>query len=189
MTKDIKSNNLEQSKTVSNGQPQPRKLSHKEMEHIVKLSLVRECNIYGKPYKETQKFFKDRSLSLSSTQWKNLRLELKSPKSAKNWFSKEAMYVIEEDHMLSVERIRSLEDKLLEQFDNIYTKTKKSTQDIHLLIKLVAQFQSLQETKTKMFSATPLVQEMMEVHARQQEEQQAPPIQAKIDKEKEITND
>lgn len=141
----------------------------KELIHEVKLSLMRDCEIYGKSFKEKQVYFKSKGYTLSQAQSTRLKQELHSPERIRNWFSKEALYVIEDDHMLSVERIRSLEDKLLEQFDIIYTKIKKSTQDIHLLIKLVAQFQSLQETKTKMFSATPLVQELMEVHRRQEE--------------------
>ena len=204
MSENTTPNNHEKSKTVSNGQPQVQKLSHKEMEHIVKLSLVRECNIYGKSYKETQQFFKDRSLSLSSSQWKNLRIELKSSKSAKNWFSKEALFVIEEDHMISVERIRKVEDKIVsimlgllndDDFEtSINYDTDKSgivklrvrNYNTELLIKLTAQFQSLQETKTKMFAATPLVQELMEVHRRQEVEQNTPPP---VKTEKEITND
>ena len=135
-----------------------------------------------------------------------LRNELKSSKNAKNWFSKEALYIIEEDHMISVERIRTIEDKLVNEMlklvkeDEFETSVSYSTDssgvvklrvknyNLELLIKLTAQFQSLQETKTKMFSATPMVQEMMEVHARQQEESQAPPISAKRE-EKEITHD
>jgi len=143
--------------------------NRKELIHEVKLSLMRDCEIYGKSFKEKQVYFKSKGYSLSQAQSTRLTQELHSTERTKNWFSKEALYVIEEDHMLSVERIRSLEDKLLEQFDVIYTKTKKSIQEIHLLIKLIAQFQSLQETKTKMFSATPMVQELMEVH-RQHEE-------------------
>ena len=141
----------------------------KELIHDVKLSLMRDCQIYGKPFKEEQIYFKSKGYSLSQAQSTRLKQELHSTDNTRNWFSKEALYVIEDDHMLSVERIRSLEDKLLEQFYVFYTKPKKSIQEIHLLIKLVAQFQSLQETKTKMFSATPLVQELMEVH-RQHEE-------------------
>ncbi|MCH7648864.1 MAG: hypothetical protein IIA83_09685 [Thaumarchaeota archaeon] len=37
------------------------------------------------------------------------------------------------------------------------------------MLRLIAEFRALQETKTKMFAATPLVQEMMEVHRRQEE--------------------
>ena len=141
----------------------------KELIHEVKLSLMRDCEIYGKSFKEKQVYFKSKGYSLSQAQSTRLKQELHSPERIRNWFSKEALYVIEEDHMLSVERIRSLEDKLLELFYTIYTKTKKSIQEIHLLIKLTAEFRSLQETKSKMFSATPLVQELMEVHRRQEE--------------------
>ena len=141
----------------------------KELTHEVKLSLMRDCEIYRKPFKEEQVYFKSKGYSLSQAQSTRLKQELHSPERIRNWFSKEALYVIEEDHMLSVERIRSLEDKLLELFYTIYSKTKKSIQEIHLLIKLTAEFRSLQETKSKMFSATPLVQELMEVHRRQEE--------------------
>jgi len=79
-----------------------------------------------------------------------------------------------------------MEDRLLQEFEQLaatsfykYINQGKPEQelirnkahDYSALIRVISQFQSLQETKTKMFSATPLVQEVMEVHARQEIEE------------------
>jgi len=152
--------------------------------HKYKLSLMRECIIYGKSFKETQIFFKSRGVSLSQSQYTRLKQELMSAKLAKNWFSKEALFVIEEDHQLSVERIRMIEDRLMQEFEQVASTSfynnwdiKKPNQkltinknhDGNYMLKLITVFMALQEIKTKMFGATPLVQELMDVH-RQQEE-------------------
>jgi len=152
--------------------------------HKYKLSLMRECIISGKSFKETEIFFKSIGVPLSQSQYTRLKNELKSTKSANNWFSKEALFVIEEDHMLSVERIRMLEDRLMQEFEQVSSTSfynnwdiTKSNQKLTInknhdgqyMLRLIAEFRALQETKTKMFSATPLVQEMMEVHRRQEE--------------------
>jgi len=157
----------------------------KKMKHYYKLSLMRDCQIFGKDYEESKKYFKSNGFTLGSTQFTDLRNELKSAKSAKNWFSKEALFVIEEDHMLSVERIRMMEDRLMEEFEQVsstsfynnydITKpnqelTRNTNHDADLLLKIIAQFESLQLTKTKMFSCTPMVQAMMEVHRKEEDE-------------------
>ena len=134
----------------------------KELIHDVKLSLMRDCQIYGKPFKEEQVYFKSKGYSLSQAQSTRLKQELHSPERVRNWFSKEALYVIEEDHMLSVERIRSMESDLVKEYWN--------TDNVNVKIRIIAQFESLQLTKTKMFSATPLVQELLQVHRQQAEE-------------------
>ncbi len=168
----------------------PRK-AHKEskasLKHKLKLELMRTCVIYGKGYEESQSYFKLKGFELGETVFTELRKELKSRNQAEGWFSNEALFVIEEDHQLSVERIRLMENRLLQEFEqlaatNYYTYINQGTEqqqlvrnkvhDVNALLRIIAQFQSLQETKTKMFSATPLVQEIMEVHARQEEESQ-----------------
>lgn len=132
-----------------------------QITHYYKLGLMRDCQIFGKDFTESKTYFKSKGYSLGRTQFTELRKELKSAKFAKDWFSKEALYVIEEDHMLSTERIRILENDLMAE----YFKTK----GVELKLKIISQFESLQMTKSKMFSATPLVQSLMEVH-RQEEE-------------------
>jgi len=168
----------------------PRK-AHKEnkasLKHKLKLELMRTCKIYGKSFEESKAYFKLKGFELGETTFTDLRTELKTRDSAQGWFSNEALFVIEEDHQLSVERIRMMEDRLLQEFEqlaatNYYTYKNKGTEqqelirnkvhDVNALLRVIAQFQTLQETKTKMFSATPLVQEIMEVHARQEEESQ-----------------
>jgi len=133
----------------------------KKMKHPYKLSLMRDCQIFGKGYEESKKYFKSKGFTLGSTQFTDLRNELKSANHAKNWFSKEALFVIEEDHMLSIERIRSMESDLVNEYWN--------TDNVNLKIRIIAQFESLQLTKTKMFSCTPMVQEMLEAHRRQED--------------------
>ncbi len=166
---------------------QRSRLTKTELEHIVKLALMKDSQIYGKSFHETKVYFESKGFSLSRSQFTALRTELKSAKNSKNWFSKEALFVIEEDHMLSVERIRELDAAIYKHLKSLTDKEKLTPQKLNLLERLTARFESLQKTKTQMFSATPLVQEMMEVHAQQQEESQAPPISAKRE-EKEITN-
>ena len=157
------------------------------LKHKLKLELMRNCMIYGKNYEETKSYFQLKGYEIGETTFTDLRVELKSRRSAQGWFSNEALYVIEEDHQLSVERIRLMENRLLQEFEQLaatnyykYINQGKEEQelvrnkahDVNALLRVIAQFQSLQETKTKMFSATPLVQEIMEVHARQEEESQ-----------------
>jgi len=167
----------------------PRKAKKKtkaSLKHELKLELMRTCKIYGKSYEESKAYFQLRGLELGETVFTELRNELKSRDSAKGWFSNEALFVIEEDHQLSVERIRMMEDRLLQEFEQLAATSyykyinqgtdqqeliRNKAHDTNALIRVIAQFQSLQETKTKMFSATPLVQEVMEVHAQQEEEQ------------------
>ena len=164
----------------------PKPQNKANLKHQLKLELMRNCMIYGKSYEESQAYFKLKGFELSETTYTDLRKELRTRNQAQGWFSNEALYVIEEDHQLSVERIRVMEDRLLQEFEqlsatNYYKYINQGTEqqeliknkahDVHALLRVIAQFQSLQETKTKMFSATPLVQEIMEVHARQEEEQ------------------
>ncbi len=159
-------------------------LTKRQLEHQYKLSLMRDCQIYGKSLEDSKLYFNSKGYSLSKSQSTELKKELKSSKMAKNWFSKEALFVIEEDHMLSVERIRMMEDRLMEEFEQVsstsfynnwdITKpnqklTRNKNHDADLLIKIIAQFESLQLTKTKMFSCTPMVQEMLEAHRRQED--------------------
>ncbi len=163
----------------------PKKETKGQLKHKLKLELMRTCKIYGKGFEESKAYFKLKGFELSETTFTDLRTELKSRDAAQGWFSNEALYVIEEDHKLSVERIRVMEDRLLQEFEqlaatNYYKYINQGTEqqelirnkahDANALLRVIAQFQSLQETKTKMFSATPLVQEIMEVHAQQEEE-------------------
>jgi len=175
--------------------------TNRELEHQVKLGLMRECMIYGKGFEASKAYFEFKGFTLGSTQFTELRNEIKSAQNAKEWFSKEALFVIEEDHMLSVERIRIMEDRLLQEFEqvastNFYKYINAGTKeqeiirnkahDVNALLRIIQQFQSLQETKTKMFSATPLVQEIMEVHRRQEAESKI--VNEEQKQEKEITN-
>lgn len=210
MTEKNKPKDLKKSKTVPKRQnigTNVTPMTKPQVEHEYKLSLMRECQIYGKQYAECKEYFRSKGFSLGTTQFKLLRAELKNTKSAKEWFSKEALYVIEEDHMISVERIRKYEEKLVNishkliKEDDFETNVEYSTDksgivklrvrnyNTELFLKIISEFKSIQEVKTKMFSATPLVQEMMEVHARQEEDSQIlskPAIQPKIEKEKDI---
>ena len=138
-------------------------LSKHELEHKYKLGLMRECQIYGKSLKECKIYFGDKGYSLSKTQFTALRNELKSRKSAKNWFSKEALYIIEEDHMIQVETGRAITADLVKEY--------WSTEDINEKIRIASEWESLTLTMTKIYSATPMVQELMEVHARQEMEE------------------
>lgn len=180
----------------------PRKSKQKSkatLKHELKLELMRTCKIYGKSFEESKAYFKLKGYELGETTFTDLRTELKSHDAAKGWFSNEALFVIEEDHQLSVERIRMMEDRLLQEFEqlaatNYYTYinqgseeqqlVKNKVHDVHALLRVISQFQSLQETKTKMFSATPLVQEVMEVHARQEDEDSKHQTKEKLSLEK-----
>ena len=161
-----------------------------QVEHAYKLSIMRECQIYGKSYEECKMYFESKGFTLGESQFFELRKELKSADNAREWFSKEALFVIEDDHMLSVQRIRMMEDRLLKEFEQVaatnfykYLNAGSEEQEIirnkahdgHFLLRIIGEFRALQEIKTKMFSATPLVQELMEVHRRQDVEQNAPP--------------
>ncbi len=178
-----------------------KKMTPKQMEHEVKLSLMRDCKLYGKSVEATIAYFTSKGYNLGHTQYTDLTKELKSARMAIQWFDKEALYVIEQDHMLSTERIRMMENRLLEEFEQVaatnfykYINEGKDEQEIirnkshdaNLLLRIITSFESLQLTKTKMFSAAPLVQEMMEVHRMHEDEAQ---IITKPDKtiEKEIT--
>lgn len=145
---------------------------------------MRDCQIYGKSLEESKLYFDSKGYSLSKSHSTELKKELNSSKMAENWFSKEALFVIEEDHMLSVERIRMMEDRLIQEFEQVsstsfynnYDITKPNQElirnknhDADLFLKIMAQFESLQLTKTKMFSCTPMVQEMLEAHRRQED--------------------
>jgi len=138
-------------------------MSKTELEHLYKLGLMRDCQIYGKSLKECKVYFAGKGYSLSKTQFTGMRNELKSRKSAKDWFSNEALYHVEESHMVSCERGREFEDDLTKQY--------WATDDVNLKIRIVSQWESLQLTMTKMYSCTPMVQELMEVHARQEDEE------------------
>ena len=159
-------------------------LTKPQLDHQYKLSLMRDCQIYGKSLEDSKLYFNTKGYSLSQSQFTKLKKELKSSKFAENWFTKEALFVIEEDHMQSVERIRMMEDRLMQEFDQVsstsfynnydITKpnqklTRNTNHDTDLFLKIIAQFESLQLTKTKMFSCTPMVQEMLEAHRRQEE--------------------
>jgi len=122
---------------------------------------MRDCQIYGKSLEDSKLYFNSKGYSLSQSQFTKLKKELKSSKFAENWFTKEALFFIEEDHMLSVERIRRMEDKIYQDF--------WEADDVEIRLKTMTQFESIQNTKTKMFGATAMVQELMEVH-RQHEE-------------------
>ena len=167
----------------------PSKPSKANLKHQNKLLLMRDCLLYGKSLEESQKYFETRGQKLSKSNAILLKKEQKSVHYAKDWFSKEALYHIEEDHKLSVERIRMMEERLMSEFEQVASTSfylyvnsdeeeqqviKNKAHDANLLMRMIAQFQSLQETKTKMFNATPMVQELMEVHARQEEEFQTP---------------
>jgi len=156
------------------------------LEHQLRLELMKNCMIYGKSFESSVLYFKSKGYSLGHTNFTELRNELKSAKEQQEWFSREALYVIEDDHHLSVDRIRLMENRLLEEFEAVsatqfYKYVNQGTaqqeiirnksHDANLLLRIIAQFQSLQETKTKMFGATPMVQELMEVHRRQEDEQ------------------
>lgn len=173
-------------------------LTKQALDHEYRILLMKDCMIYGKSYDACKLYFESKGLTLGTTNFSDLRNEVKSAKNTKQWFSKEALFVIEEDHMLSVERIRKMEDRLLEEFEsvaatNFYKYLNAGTEeqqvvrnkahDAQLLLRIIAQFQSLQETKTKMFSATPLVQEMMEVHAQHEEEKDIVTTPDKTEKE------
>ncbi len=160
-----------------------------QINHDIKVELMRTCMIYGKSYETTLEYFKLKGYKLSKTTFVDLRKELTSHGAAQKWFSDEALFAMEEDHKLSIERIRMMENRLLEEFEQLaatsyykYIKQedeekeliKNKAHDTNALIRVISQFQSLQETKNKMFSATPLVQEIMEVHARQEEEDSKP---------------
>ena len=146
---------------------------------------MRTCLIFGKHFQAAKQYFKANGLNLGETKFYDLKNELQSPKASEDWFSKEAIWVIQDDHKLSVERIRMLEDRLMEEFQQVastsfYTYMNEGEEqkqliqneahDAQLLLRIIAQFQSLQETKNKMYSATPLVQEIMEIQKRQEQE-------------------
>ena len=154
-SKEIKSGNKSQNIETKHG-----KMTKPEVEHAYKLALTRDCQIYGKLLPEAKIYFKSKGFTLGHTQFTALRNELKSTKTAKDWFSKEALYIIEEDHMISVERIRALEDKLVnemnklisdDEFDTIVqyssdasgvVKLRVKNYNLELLIKLTAQSQT-----------------------------------------------
>lgn len=153
------------------GQSQSQKMTNKQMEHELKICLIRECEIYGKKFKEAQKYFHDKGIEIGHTQWKALRKEIRSARGAQNWFTDEALIVLESDHKLSLHRTLQIENGLVDEIFRLQKIENKSPQEFHMYIKSITQFESMQETKTKMFSATPMIQEIMAVHEQQKEEQ------------------
>jgi len=155
--------------------------------HNYKLLLMRECIMFGKSFKDTQIFFKSRGISLSQSQYTRLKNELKSDKISKEWFGKEIEYVIEDDHRTSVERIRAVENRMMQEFEQVSSTsfyenwhTAKSHQELkrnknhdsNALIRLSSEIRAIQETKTSMFAATYLVQELIAVRIRHEELQE-----------------
>ena len=67
--------------------------------------------------------------------------------------------------MISVETGRKLEEDIMLEY--------WGTDDIDDKLKIISQWESLQMTMTKMYSATPMVQELMEVHDQQEQEEAA----------------
>lgn len=197
-TNSIVSKNSKNGDNPQNSGVKKVKQTKKQIEHALKIELMRYCVIFGKSYQDTSLYFKSKGYNLGTTQFTELRNELKSKHAAKDWFRKEALYAMEEDHMLSVDRIKVLEDRIMEEFEQVSATTfykyinagtdeqqiiRNKAHDGNFLLRLVAQFQSLQDTKTKLFSATPMVQEIMEVHAQQEEEEntfQTTPKQEKM---------
>ena len=161
------------------------KKSTKDFKHKLELEYMRSCIIFGKKYAAAKAYFEANGLRLGESKFYELKSEVKSSKASQDWFAKEAIWVIEDDHKLSVERIRMLEDRLMAEFEqvsatNFYTYINEGTEeqqlikdkshDANLLLRIIAQFQALQETKNKMYSATPLVQEIMEIQKRHEQE-------------------
>jgi len=138
-------------------------LTKRQLEHQYKLSLMRDCQIYGKSLEDSKLYFNSKGYSLSKSQSTELKKELKSSKMAENWFSKEALFVIEESHMISVETGRKLEEDIMLAY--------WGTDDIEIKLKIISQWESLQMTMTKMYSATPMVQALMEVHRKEEDEE------------------
>ena len=174
-----------------------------DLKKEAKLALMQVCIIYGKSYAASAAFFQSRGFELGETKYTELRNELLNRNNAKDWFSKEALFVIEQDHMLSVQRIKILEDRLMQEFEHVASTNfykylnagtdeqelvRNKAHDANVLMRIIAQYQSLQETKTKMMSATPLVQEMMEVHAMRENEENIVTPLTKHGEEKVIPN-
>jgi len=144
-------------------------LTKTDLEHQYKMELMRDCQIYGKSLKECKLFFGDKGYSLSKSLFTTLRNELKSRKSSKNWFSKEALFAVEEDHMISVDRIRKVEDVLVKQLLTLMDEDKFETSvnfdtdkdgivklrvrnyNLELLIKLTSAFESSSLSKSIVF--------------------------------------
>ena len=133
----------------------PKKETKGSLKHKLKLELMRTCKIYGKNFEESKSYFKLKGFELGETTFTDLRNELKSRNQAEGWFSNEALYVIEEDHQLSVERIRMMENRLLQEFEqlaatNYYTYVNQNTpqqalvrnkvHDVNALLRIIAQF-------------------------------------------------
>ena len=124
---------------------------------------MRDCQIYGKSLEDSKLYFNSKGYSLSKSQSTELKKELKSSKMAENWFSKEALFVMEESHMVSVETGRKLEEDIVLQY--------WEAEDVETKLKIISQWESLQMTMTKMYSATPMVQALMEVHRKEEDEE------------------
>jgi len=140
------------------------------LRHQLKLHYMKDCVFYGKSIRETQEYFKSKGESLSISNYTMLKKQVFSVENQKHWFSREALFVMEEDHRNSVERIRNLENHLVMRIHKIMEKKDPDIEELHLFIRLMAEFRATQETKSKLFSATPQVQELMTIHRQQLEE-------------------
>lgn len=153
--------------------------------HQKKLEIMRTCHIFRKSVDETIEYFQKRGYSISARTCARLKAELLAENYAEMWFSRDALEEIEKDHMLSWATIKMMEDRLVKEFEQVSSTpfydyinegtdkqklVRNKSHDSDLMIRLVAQFESLQNTKTKMASATPLVAEVMEIHRRQTRE-------------------
>jgi len=138
---------------IHNVKKDSKKKKKQDVIRELKLALVRECQIWGKSYIETREYFKLQGYTLSRGNWHKMKNELASTRFAKEWFSREALNAMEHDHMISVERIRQMENRLLQDFENIAgtayvsyadadEKTKTAIrQRSHILLKIIAQFE------------------------------------------------
>ena len=165
----------------------PKKKTAKFWKHKLELEHVRHCILFGKKFKTGgEAYFIAQKMKIGASKFRDLKEEIQSEGAKREWFAKEALLVIEEDHQLSVERIRMMEDRLLQEFEQVASTSfyaysnesenqqeliKNESHDAQLLLRIIAQFQSLQETKDKMYSATAMVQEMSEIQKRREEEE------------------
>ena len=155
-----------------------------QIERKLKLEYTKECMFYGFKYPAAKNFFISKGINPPSRAlYKQLKEKVRKDRNQSTWYSKDALLLMEEDHQKSIARAMLMEERLIADDDlleevQMDEDMKESQKQMFINIKSQARstiyknWRELQDIKSKMFNATPLVTEIVEVHRRQMLEEE-----------------
>jgi hypothetical protein len=141
----------------------------------MKVEMIRYCMVWNYNEKQAVTYFAKRGVKLSIPYYYELKEEYLSDDATKGWYTEQALFAMETTHKQSIEQLNEIIKITLNEIEqlqstDVYLDEKLNEEHNSIgLAKMIDTLTKLIAQRDDMLAATPIVQGIMNKHAKEQE--------------------